>query len=123
MLHIAEMCVRYGVTDYSIVKGERIRYTNEERVKTDSVPEGNVLVFRETLDAKIREWSLKSDFERQREKILPLLNVFRSRRNAYYSSSESKRLDMLQLDRLEGELAQLNEKESAKLRGYASRYE
>lgn len=44
-----------GVSEYDIINGQRMRHTTHERVPCHRIPDDGVMIFRETLDAKLRE--------------------------------------------------------------------
>ncbi len=51
----AETMQKNGVVDYKITNGERIRYTNDERVEVRRMSEDRVELFKQTLDTKLKE--------------------------------------------------------------------
>tara|TARA_Y100000034_G_scaffold15552_1_gene16438 strand:+ start:200 stop:532 length:333 start_codon:yes stop_codon:yes gene_type:complete len=52
--HYATRLRELGISDYTLVNGERIRFTNfEERVKVPPMFQEDVDTFKETLDAKL----------------------------------------------------------------------
>tara|TARA_Y100000034_G_scaffold118052_1_gene158313 strand:- start:106 stop:450 length:345 start_codon:yes stop_codon:yes gene_type:complete len=46
---------RQGISNYSLINGERIRFTNFERIKVSPMDQRDIDIFKETLEAKLKE--------------------------------------------------------------------